>query len=189
MNRIPRKSKPHGSFGKTLILEQLKERKEEFDKDYPNVAERLNEIRGKMIWARNFIDNLLTQLRERGYLTDNQLRIVTNMYIDNCAWTEEKVKEQQSARKLLYRLCECRTGRSVGFILSLLNNSDRFPLSPRQLSELFKLANRFRVQLDQIPEITDDMWDGWLLDKIKWADKLRGAKQLLIEEEPNVDKN
>jgi hypothetical protein len=175
MNSVRRKARIHGSFARTLTEEQAKELRDNFSTDYPNVISRLDEIRTRMVWSKSFIDSLSNQIKEKGYLSEKQLSSITSMYIDSCAWTDEKVKEQQSARKLLYRLAECRIGYSADFIISLLSNSLKYPLSHSQLSSLFKVVNRFRVQLEKVPELTDDCWDGWIVNN-NWTTKLHDEK-------------
>ena len=91
-------------FHKALTEAQKEERRNNFADNYEIIAERLQEL-SRILWARNFINSLLLQMTEKGYLTDKQLEKVTEMYIDSCAWSDEKIREQQSARKLLYRLC------------------------------------------------------------------------------------
>jgi hypothetical protein len=157
-----RKIYPRKTFRKITEEEKILNRnKFEEEESNTNLIKFMNEISSRMLWNRTLIDSLWSHVDRKGCLSDAQMGLVTNLYIDNCAWSDSKIKEQQAARKLCYRLIECRLGRSKSFIQDLFWKSENRPFSRGQLRALYNVANRFRVQLDHIPEIETDEWDGW----------------------------
>lgn len=126
------------------------------------LAEWMEEIHGRIPWNKNLIDSLWNHIDHKGSLTDGQSTMLTNLYIDSCVWTDEKICAQQEARKMLYRLCDCRLGKSKDFVWSVFANSSKFPLSLGQYNAVMeKVAPRFKEQLELKPEIEEDDWDGW----------------------------
>lgn len=133
----------------------------EEDENNHNIIKFMSEVSSRMLWCKSLVDSLWLHIERRGFLSDAQKGLVTSLYIDNCAWTDNKIKEQQAARKLCYRLLECNLGRSNNFIQDLFSRSEKWPFSNGQLRALYTVANRFRKQLDNISQIEDNRWDGW----------------------------
>jgi len=137
---------------------------EEFRAKLPGNAtlwDRLEETRARLPWLRSLVDSLQSQIIVKGELSDKQRSLATKLYLDACMTSDDKIEEQQEARKLGYRLLELNLGNAFTFVNDVMFKSSSRPLSFGQMRAMRNIAKRQVNKLAQVPKLTDETFDGW----------------------------
>lgn len=133
-----------------------------FSEDHAETLSMLTEIRDRMPWRRGVVDDLTKFVKNKGKMSAKQRMFITSMYIDNCAMSDMRVREQIATRKLMYRLLQLGTlGKVKNFVYDVSYRTDSMPFSPNQIKALQRIAERSRQALADIPELDDTHFDGW----------------------------
>jgi len=122
---------------------------------------RLEETKETLPWLRSLVNSLQTQAGAKGALSDKQRSLATSLYLDACITTNDKVFEQQEARKLGYRLMRLNLGRVQQLVSDIMYRTESRPFSLAQIRAFQNIAQRQRVKLTQIPKLTSETFDGW----------------------------
>lgn len=123
--------------------------------------ERLHETRDRLPWLRGLIDSLTGTVESKGELTGKQKSLATSLYIDSCTMTDEKIAEQVKMRKVGYRLMTLGLGRANKFIGDVMFRTNTRSLSLAQMRAMNDVAVRVRTELQKVPKLTDEDFDGW----------------------------
>lgn len=124
--------------------------------------DRLEETKKRLPWIRELVDSLQGHAEILGSMTDKQKCLATSIYIDACVTTDDKLFEQVETRKLGYRLMQLRLGNKAGnLIYDIMYRADTRPFSLGQMRVIKDIANNKRVELTNIPKLTDKTFDGW----------------------------
>lgn len=156
----------HHSF-REATNEEAKVNRDLFSQNNPNSLEWIEELKTMAPWLREMMESFEQRINRIGNLSDKQTNLLTSCYIDACMRSKEDVAEQIAVRKLMIRLLECHIGKSRDFVQSVYWNSEKFPLSIRQINAVKNCGDRYKNQLGNIPEIEDNYWDGWRV-KSNW---------------------
>ena len=137
--------------------------KEKFKVQYPRTVEMLDEIRNRIPWQRGLVDSLQRYLKRKGELTPKQASLVTSMYLDNCVQSDADIRLQVDCRKLALRLMDCRLGKMMDFVRSVVSHTYNRQFSLAQMRSINKIGARMQKELSNIPELDERGFDGWHL--------------------------
>ncbi len=124
--------------------------------------DRLEETKQRLPWIRSLVDSLQGQVIHKGALSDKQRSLATSLYLDACITSDDKVFEQQEARKLGYRLMVLNLGRVQQFVSDIMYRTDKRPFTLGQMRAFQNIAKRQREKLKEVPKLIDgETFDGW----------------------------
>jgi len=124
--------------------------------------DRLDETKERLPWIKSLVDSLQGQIIHKGTLTDKQRSLATSLYLDACMTSDDKVFEQQEARKLGYRLMVLNLGRVQQFVSDIMYRTDKRPFTLGQITAFQNIAKRQREKLSKVPKLIDgETFDGW----------------------------
>jgi hypothetical protein len=123
--------------------------------------ERLEETEKRLPWCRSLVASLRGYVEFKGKMTDKQKSLATSLYLDCCMTTDDKLEEQVNCRKLGYRLLELQLGRTGDFVRDVMCRCDGRAFTGGQMRAFYNIAKRVAHPLANIPEINDEIFDGW----------------------------
>ncbi len=123
--------------------------------------ERLEETSQRLPWCRSLVNNLKAYVEYKGKMSDKQKSLATSLYLDCCMTTDDKLEEQTNCRKLGYRLMELQLGRTGEFVRDVMLRCDGRAFTGGQMRAIYNIAKRVAHPLANIPELTDETFDGW----------------------------
>lgn len=129
--------------------------------------ERLAETEQRLPWCRTLINSLRGYAEFKGKMTDKQRSLATSLYLDCCMTSDDKLIEQVATRKLGYRLMELQLGRTNDFVRDVMFRCDNRAFTGGQMRAIQNIAKRVAHPLANIPEMTDDTFDGWFKKECK----------------------
>ena len=129
--------------------------------EHQKLWERLDETKERLPWCRSLIDNLMGYVGYKGKMSDKQMSLATSLYLDCCMTTDDKLQEQTNCRKLGYRLMELQLGRTGDFVRDVMMRCDSRAFTGGQMRAIYNIAKRVAHPLANIPELTDEEFDGW----------------------------
>ncbi len=128
-----------------------------------NLWDRLTEVEQRMPWTRELIKSLKDYVGGTGKLSSAQMGLATNLYIDCCMITDERMDEQVNVRKMGYRLLELELGqRTRRFVTDVMYQCNTRRHTPGQIRALSNIASRYSHALTQVADLPDEEFDGWL---------------------------
>ena len=139
-----------------------------YKEKHPRIIEMLEEMKDRIPWQRQMTESLLHWIIKRGDLSEKQTALVVSLYADSCVRSDSNIKAQVECRKLCYRLMKTQLGKMNGFVLSVLDHTNTYPLSPAQMKAIQKVAKRKETELEDVPDLTGDNFDGWT-NRGRWA--------------------
>ncbi len=124
--------------------------------------DRLEETKQRLPWIGSLVKSLQGQIVQKGVLSDKQRSLATSLYIDACVTSDDKVFEQQEARKLGYRLMVLNLGRVQQLVEDIMFRTDSRPFTLGQIRAFQNIAKRQRINLMNVPKMIDgETFDGW----------------------------
>lgn len=131
--------------------------------EHKNLWDRLTEVEQRMPWTRELIKSLKDYVGGTGKLSSAQMGLATNLYIDCCMITDERMDEQVAVRKMGYRLLELELGQKTRmFVGDVMVKCGTRRFTPGQVRALNNIASRYSHALAQIDDLPDEEFDGWL---------------------------
>ena len=125
--------------------------------------DRLTEVEQRMPWTRELVKSLKEYVGGTGKLTSPQMGLATNLYIDCCMITDERMDEQIAVRKMGYRLLELELGQKTRqFVSDVMYRCGTRRFTPGQSRALYNIATRYSHALAQVADLPDEEFDGWM---------------------------